>query len=419
MRNVVKIVKATAIGLVFLLCTVPGFSQPESGDVYKEFTFIPEHGHFGELDPDCTREFPEDHWTNRPWMVIKTLDVELKKSIKAEMSIEYWGGHSGTSEQKFKINGNDWIYLPQPENTPTDPQCYFRTLLGNSSVAVPLEHLTEGKNDVQFTCGPQICYNFNWGFYWIYSFTIRVYYDPSVKHTEGIILPPGDDGVLEDHPEIAMELTEGDKSEHHVDFIGYYEDFDWEGNGLFRQWHYQTRQGKKVKHIGTSSKEPFKVTWNTKWLPDQDQPVRIAAVITNNKGYSYMTPEVGDLMFQRKERKVKMYKSLDVPEAFAVRVGRRKACSIVIDDDLEDAQTACLLLSTWSGKSDDGSIHEIIINGKRISDNFGRFQDYSYDFLSVPLEYIREGRNEISIYSVFEGHSLEINWPGPVLLIEF
>jgi hypothetical protein len=60
-----------------------------------------------------------------------------------------------------------------------------------------------------------------------------------------------------------------------------------------------------------------------------------------------------------------------------------------------------------------------MINGKRISDNFGRFQDYSYDFLSVPLEYIREGRNEISIYSVFEGHSLEINWPGPVLLIEF
>ena len=419
MRNVVKIVKATAIGLVFLLCTVPGFSQPESGDVYKEFTFIPEHGHFGELDPDCTREFPEDHWTNRPWMVIKTLDVELEKSIKAEMSIEYWGGHSGTSEQKFKINGNDWIYLPQPENTPTDPHCYFRTLLGNSSVPVPLGNLTDGKNEIQFTCGPQICYNFNWGFYWIYSFTIRVYYDASVPHEEGIIISPGDGGILDDNPEISLDLTEGAESVNQVDYIGYYEDFDWEGNGMFRQWHYQTRHGKKFKHIGSSSKEPYRLTWSTKWLPDQDQPIKIAAIITDNKGYSYMTPEVGNLMFRREDRSVKMYKSGDVPEAFAVRVGRKKACSIVIDSDLKDAETACLLLSTWSGKSDDGSVHEIMMNGRRISDNFGRFQNYSFDFLSVPLDYLREGSNEISIYSVFEGHSLEINWPGPVLLIEF
>ena len=161
-KTLCKIIKATSIAMVLLSGTLSGFSQPKPGDVFKEFTFIPEHGHFGELDPDCTREFPEDHWTNRPWRVIKTLDVELEKSIKAEMSIEYWGGHSGTSEQKFKINGNDWIYLPQPEDTPTDPHCYFRTLLGNSSVLVPLEHLADGKNEVQFTCGPQICYNFNY-----------------------------------------------------------------------------------------------------------------------------------------------------------------------------------------------------------------------------------------------------------------
>lgn len=84
--------------MVLLSGTFSGFSQPVPGDVYKEFTFIPEYGHFGELDPDCTREFPEDHWTNTPWMVIKTLDVALEKSIKAELSIEYWGGHIGTSQ---------------------------------------------------------------------------------------------------------------------------------------------------------------------------------------------------------------------------------------------------------------------------------------------------------------------------------
>ena len=94
-------------------------------------------------------------------------------------------------------------------------------------------------------------------------------------------------------------------------------------------------------------------------------------------------------------------------------------CTIDISDDIENAKSACLLLSTWSGKCDDGSIHEIMINGKRISDNFGKLHDFSFDHLSIPLEWIKKGMNEISIYSLFEGHSLEINWPGPVLLIEF
>ena len=414
-----KIVISISVVLVLLSGRLPGYSQPVPGDVFKEFTFIPEYGHFGELDPESKRAFTEDYWINKPRMVIKTLDVELDHSIKAEMSIEYWGGHTGTSQQKFKINGNDWIYIPQPENTPTDPHCYFRTLLGNTSVPVPLEHLKDGKNEVQFTCGPQICYNFNFGFYWIYSFTIRVYYDPSVKHAEGIIISPGEGDILDDYPEIGLKATGGDSAVRNVDFIGYYEDFDWEGNGLFRQWHYQTRYGKKFMHIGSTGKDPYSVKWNTKWLPDQDQPVKIAAVITGENGYSFMTPEVGKVMFRRKDRSVKMYKSSDIPEAFGVRVGRTKYCTIEIDSVLEKAESATLLLSTWSGKCDDGSVHEIRMNGKRISDNFGSFHDYSYDFLSVPLEYIREGRNEISIYSLFEGHALEINWPGPVLLIAF
>ena len=393
--------------------------QPAPGDVFREITFISEYGHFGELDPECTREFTEDMWINKPRMVIKELDVELGNPIRAEMSIEYWGGHIGTSEQKFMINGNDWIYLPQPENTPTNPLCYHRTLLGNSSVPVPLEHLKDGTNEIQFTCGPQICYNFNFGFYWIYSFTLRLYYDTSISHPDGKITLPGDEIVFNDFPEISLELTEEQNVVKKVEYIGFYEDFDWEGNGLFLQWHYQTRNGKLFKHIGSSSKKPYAVTWNTKWLPDQENPIKIAAIITNDAGLSYMTPGIGKISFDRKERSVKMYKSNDIPEAFAVRIGRQKMCTIDIDDDIEDAKSACLLLSTWSGKCDDGSIHEIMINGKRISDNFGRFHDVSFDYLSVPVDWINRGVNEITIHSLFDGHALEVNWPGPVLLIEF
>jgi hypothetical protein len=417
--NTQKFIRAVSIGTVFLSCIVSGDCQPATGDVFKDFTFIPEYGHFGELDPDCSRDFTEESWINKPRMVIKTLEASLENSIKAEMSVEYWGGHIGTSQQKFRINGNDWIFLPQPENTPTNPLCYHRTLLGNTSVPVPLEHLADGKNEVQFTCGPQVCYNFNFGFYWIYSFTLRIYYDPSLPHAEGYISSPGAGSILDDYPEIAFENTGDDDSVQCIDFIGYYEDFDWEGNGVFTQWHYQTRYGEKYRHIGSTGSKPYKVTWNTAWLPDQEQPLKLAAIITDQNGVSYMTPEVTGVMLRRTDRRVKMYRSLDVPEAFAVRVGRIKTCSIFVGDDLEHAESACLLLSTWSGKCDDGSVHEVMINGKRVSDNFGRFHDYSYDLLSVPLAYITKVMNVISIHSLFEGHALEVNWPGPVLLVEF
>ena len=414
-----RIIRCVSTGALLLQAMFSAYSQPVPGEVFREFTFVPEYGHFGELDPACTREFTEEQWIHKPRMVMKSLDVMLDHAVKAEMSIEFWGGHIGTSQQKFRINQHDWMDLPQPEHTPGSPLCYQRTLLGNTSVKVPLEHLNNGKNVVQFTCGPQVCYNFNFGFYWIYSFIIRVYYDPSVQHTEGFISLPRSGDTLDDDPVIVLETKAGDQSVKHVDFIGCYEDFDWEGNGVFRQWHYQTRYGEKYKHMGGVSRKPFQVTWHTRWLPDQELPLKMAAIITDQNGVSYMTPEVDDVRFHRKDRRVVMYPSRDVPEAFAVRVGRSKTCSIIVDDVLDHAASACLLVSSWSGKCDDGSIHEIRINGRRVSDNFGRFHDYSFDYLSVPCDYVKAGINEISIHSMFEGHALEINWPGPVLLIEY
>ena len=37
----------------------------------------------------------------------------------------------------------------------------------------------------------------------------------------------------------------------------------------------------------------------------------------------------------------------------------------------------------------------------------------------MPLDRLQAGRNEISLFSTFMGHMIEINWPGPVLLIEY
>jgi hypothetical protein len=114
-----------------------------------------------------------------------------------------------------------------------------------------------------------------------------------------------------------------------------------------------------------------------------------------------------------------MFISRDVPEYFSVRQGHEKHCSITLPDDLSGVKSARLVVSTWSATTDDESVHELRLNGVRLANRFGKLYNYSFDRLEVPLTQLRPGKNEISIYSTFEGHGLEINWPGPVLLLEY
>ena len=390
----------------------------EPGDIFQEFTYNynAEHGRsFSELDPECKREFPEgDSFHNKPRMVPKELKLDLEGAIKAEVSVEYWGGHIGTSEQKFKANGNDWIYIPQPQNTPTEPEKYYRTLLG-PSVPIPLEHLRHGINVFQFTCGKQIKYGFDWGFYWIYSFTVRVYYNESRLHPTGRIISPVYGDKISDSPEIVAEASSRDSSIRRIDFVGYYEDFDWSGDGVYRKWHYQTRYGIFHKHIGAIENPPYKVIWNTQWVPDQDQPVKIMAKITDENGICIMAPAIEDLKFVRHNYSIRMYKPSQVPERFGVRVGDRMTCKINVNDNLKNAEDARLILSTWSATHAD----EIGMNDKMLVERVGKVHDYSYDFIPVPIDIIRQGVNTFHIFSNTEHHAAEINWSGPVLMIRF
>lgn len=416
-----------SICCIFLFVSIV-YSQPKPGDIFKEFTHRPTYDEvisdyrndFSELDPGSKGRKEEGSWMSTKLLrEVQSLDIDLENAIKAEMSVEYWGGHIGTSEQKFRVNGNDWIYIPQPHNTPGRPECYHRTILGNESVPIPLNQLRNGYNEFQFTAGPQICHSFDFGFYWIYAFTVRIYYEASTSHPEGKVISPSPGTQISDNAEIKAIVTNSSIPIKQVDFIGYFEDFDWDGNGIYRQWHYQTRYGRMTHIIGTSTSSPYSVTWHNAWVPDQEKPVKIMARIMDKSGICFMTSVVDDLTLVRKGYSVKMYKPYDVPENFSVRIGRRKSCKIKITDELSKTKAARLVVSTWSGKTDDGALHEIGINGKRISDNFGIFHDYSFDVLHVPLDYLKKGVNEVYIHSEFEHHMMEVNWPGPVLLIKY
>ncbi|MEK7677183.1 MAG: hypothetical protein AAB676_15250 [Verrucomicrobiota bacterium] len=386
--------------------------------MFREFTY---HGagkrgaHFPEWDPGS--EVKTD-WrgTNRQ---PRFMEIDLSGAIRAEMIVEYWGGHIGTVGQMFRVNGGQWspywVPIPQPQGTPTDPQRYFRTVLGTPPVPIPLSNLKNGTNSFRFTAGPQIAYGFDWGFFWVYDFTVRVYYDAALPHPTGEIVLPASGARLGESPTITIRARSGGAPIKQVDVLGYYDDFNWSGDGLFREWHCQRQYGVLKHHIGTATAAPYVVTWDTSWVPDQTQPMKLIARITDERGVTTMTPVVENVRLSRRTRSVKMFTSGDMPEAFGVRVGQRKSCTFNVTSDLRKAKSARIVLSTWSGQHAD----EVGINQTKLADRVGVAENYGCDAVEVPVSALKKGINTFYMFSKTKEHAAEVNWPGPVLFVEY
>ncbi|MEK7676031.1 MAG: hypothetical protein AAB676_09390 [Verrucomicrobiota bacterium] len=409
--------------LILSLVSLRAGAEPQPGDVFSEFTFnegAKPGTHTSELDPGIKRDFSKNFtWAkDAPRHAPHPLVLDLAGATRAELSVEFWGGHIGTSGQKFNVNSNGWFDLPQPQGTPGRPECCYRTLLGNNAVPIPLAHLRDRTNFVQFAAGPQLCYGFDFGFYWIYSFTIRVYYGADRSHAAGEIVTPRAGAAIGDGAELTVRIKQPGPGVKRVEFLAECDDFDWDGDGVWREWQYQTRYGALSHHLGTATNAPWKVTWQNQWLPDQSQPLRLVARITDQNSVTSLSPAIEGVRLARAGRSVTMHRATMVPERFTARAGKRMSCPIELPASLAGVRAARLAVSTWSGSTDRDCAHEISLNERRVANRFGRFHDYSFDLLEVPVELLKPGTNEFGIYSEFEGHGFEINWPGPVLLLE-
>jgi hypothetical protein len=402
----------------------PALHGDEAPRLFREFTFhygATPADHFAELDPQATFKFTGEHaWgATMPRHVPRPLALDLTNAVSAELSVEYWGGHIGTGGQRFQVNSNGWLDLPQPIGTPAAPQRFYRTLLGNNAVAIPLAHLRQGTNQVQFAAGSQIAYSFGFGFYWIYDFTVRVFYDETRPHPMGEIISPRPGTTFGDSLELEAVAHSPNGPVVRVEFIGEYDDFDWDGDGIWREWQFTTYHGVLQHHLGTATNAPWRVTFDARWLPDQSQPVRVRARITDTAGLVWLTPPVENIVQRREGRSVRMFKSDHVPENFCSRDGQvSPTCTLVVEADLSKAKAARLVLSTWSANVDDENIHELRLNGQRLASRFGQFHNYSFNAIEVPLSLLEAGTNEISLFSTFKGHAIEVNWPGPALLLQ-
>ncbi|MCP4248246.1 MAG: hypothetical protein GY778_14465, partial [bacterium] len=293
-----------ALALLIAISTALGALGPEPGDVYKEYRLAMAGDEWRVTDPDA------GHKGAAKFLPNPVLEVEiddLDGATRAEILIDRWGGHPGTSNKRFRFNGHDWITIPELATTPAGhlPVCYMSQ--DNPVVEVPLRHLTEGVNNLEATCGDQLCFSFRWGQWGWNAAIVRIYYDAGKPHPTGRIVSPLPGATLGEGPVLEAD-TSGDADR--VDFLAHYTGYDENGDGVFTDWHRAYFYNRRVEatgadpkishHAGSAFTASFRATWSTRWVPDQpDGKLKLVARIRGADGTWFVADTVENLTLER------------------------------------------------------------------------------------------------------------------------
>ena len=435
---------------------------PQPGDVFRQF-----QDDLNSRQTSVCNSSPANCGTIPSEQQRQARNVDLANAVRAEAVFEYWGGHLASTQQEFNVNGGPWTPYPDIQGIPSDtlPTCYFRAptnaiaplpLSGNGGVRPPGSTGNTVTVNYRYRIGPQRSLpqcasgtNFYWGNMWIYEVTTRIYYSPTIPRPDGAIISPADGATITENlsanqfPRITVRAQASTgRSIARVDLIGNYLDYDWDGDGILREWHYALRHGVWEHTIGTRTSpsrgtaDEYDFTWNTEWIPDQDQPVQLMARITDDAGVSYMTPAI-TVTFNRIGRSVRMYTTwsdyygrrvFGPPRNFGFNAYRQpwigKTAFISIPDPLTNATRARFLIYSWSGRSSiTTSRTTVAVNAFSIwsENSFGIFHDYSFDTrdLNNPRDFLNQGDNILRIWSNRTDHELEVLWPGPAIFVEY
>ncbi|NKB68841.1 MAG: T9SS type A sorting domain-containing protein [Candidatus Latescibacteria bacterium] len=406
--------------LFFIIAmTAVAAADPGPGDIWREYVWRGPWVNAGNwqrvTDPGASHSGAKEFLPN-PVNTVHLADLE--DAVRAEVYIELWGGHAGTTGKALRLNGGEWISIPEQTTIPgnagnQDPQCYQQ--MHYPSIALPLDQLHAGDNTFEFTSDGQSCYSFGWGQWGVYGVTFRIYYSDAKPHPTGRITAPLAGAALGDTLYLEADASSSNDPVVQVDFIGRYRDFDYEGNGVFEQWHYNYRYGRIARHLGTAAESPYAIDVDLTWWPDQPAPMQLMARIRDATGINYMTPTVGDLHLTRRSRSVHLYAPHQVPPAWQTRARRTHRADLFIGDDLTYATDARLALTTWSG----AHASAIGINDSTVVARVGRDHNYSFDMVPVDLELLQPGLNTAFTYATTSHHGIEVLWPGIVLLVEY
>ncbi len=391
---------------------------PQPGDIYREYAVNLRSGdNWRVTDPKATNPGAAAFLPN-PTLSISIDDMD--QAVRAEVLMDIWGGHPGTSGKKFRFNANDWMDIPHVPTLESRPKCYMTEY--NVILDLPLEYLQEGANTFDGTSGGQICNNFNWGQWGWYVMMVRVYYHPDKAHTIGQIIQPASGDTIRDDSDINVAPADSG-SVSLIQILGHYYGYDENGDGIYKDWH-RAYHGKDITgHIGTIEASPFQQRWNTRYVPDQEaRAVSLMARIKDTSGIWFVSDIVDSISLQRPDSlKVHMYTPVGVTQDFWVRAGNTKQCYIHIDT-LDQGMEARLYHRTWNAGDDEaagGSIDKPLLVNEHSYKCYGN--NHFFALSSVPLAFgdLKSGLNDIAYTSDTQHHGIEVLWPGPAIVIRF
>jgi len=417
---------------------------PKPGDVYREYIFSASTIKDWQVtDPNATA--PRPRADDLPNDLLHFWIPTLEHAVRAEVMLDRWGGHAGTTakrirfnpgvwlpkEEKAKLrpgrspeNWGKWILVPELQTTPEGEHPENFVYQDNPIVEVPLDQLRDGPNFIQADCST--LGNGGWGKWGFYGVILRIYYDPEqVAHPEARISNPATGETIEYSAEVQIENL-GERRIVRADVLAYYDGYDEDGDGIsldyHRAYHMRRGMGQPIQisdHVGTATWHPLAVSLSRYWMPDQEPGIiRLIARVQDEDGIWSVTEEVTGLSFEDVGYPIRLYRSYDVPTRFDVSIrSPRKSCHFVIppEDYLANAgPKATLYIRTWNGDAG-----EVSINGEWSCNTVGLGHFYSYQKLPFPTEVLHQGENTIEFHSEFEHHGMEILWPGPAVMVRY
>jgi hypothetical protein len=344
-------------------------------------------------------------------------EFDLKFAVRAEVVIEKILCHDGTRGLAIRVNDHEWIDVPECVGIPGPQWDYQHHTY--PVVAVPLEQLRRGMgNTFQMKVAPE--HPWKWPQNLINGVHFRVYYDPDKKaHPRGRIVSLSAEGPPTETVTMQVEAGSPNGDIRQVDYVGHYEDVNFEGDGQCTQWHYHFFHSKIINHIGSATEAPWQMAWSTKWVPDQEQPIKVAARIIDETGMIFMTAP-RELTLPRPGISVELCKPYDIPKKWVTRAGE-KSEHFDVKGDPRKAVALQLAWSSWSP----GYMNGVYINDVKVFDTEGpRYQYYAHRVPVVDASMLRRGRNTLKTGMTprYDGkmvHGMEVNWPGIMVLVRY
>jgi len=395
----------------------------KSGMLFKDHPWVPsmvgDSGKFlrvgGKLDYSINEDhFPKDGHKNG--LIPLNQNIDLENAIGAEVIVERVQSHEDTKDLKIQFNEGKPIRLPEPNSIPDTATNYM--FHSNIKVPVPLSDLKQGdENSFKMTVIKE--QSWDWPQNIIYGIVLRVYYAADEKKSPIAKISGIQTGSsLGDEVTLSID-TEDPSKIAKVDYIGRFEDVNVQGDGKYLQWQYRYHRGKITDHIGSSEQVPYATTFKTEWLPDQQQPLEISAVVTGVDGFKHILPSVKNLTLNRNHA-VKLVKPYGQPAYWTTRSKEHKQ-HLNIPFKINEEDQAKLYWNSWSPCYSVG----MSINGvEQFPDTSTPCYDaHWHEEGLIDIGSLKEGSNELKTLKtpLHDGqmvHGMDVQWPGIMLKIK-